>query len=430
MDDLIEIFGGAPNVKHFIGANGGDDGVDFDEGYRGKFQFGFVVQGLARDDNAYKSDKGAEQDGGNAPDQLAALRDPDALQHDLHRSGLEATYTAKLTNTALHWRDNGGGRYYNSFFGDFGGATMCIEGGYAAERNADVGQHQRPAGEHGVQLRGAGADLGRLGHLVLRSGVGQPAGAEEQHLLVLRERQHDPERDGGPGRDLRLRRGQGLLRPGRLHERGAAEPVPRLQRGTAHPPADPRHRGVRQAGPGQRHRPAAGRGEPAAHDRSPAAERRLLRAGLLPRRLRPERELGGRLVHAVTPRLLPGAAGQGHRQRRNGRGRHELHDITTSQTWTANNEYILKEVDLRHQRRDPDDRAGDGDPRRAGHLDHRPATRARWSSRAAPSSARSGRRPSRSSSPTSTTTTSAATRGPLRTTTSPTPSSCPATGAG
>ena len=128
-DDLVEIFGGAPEVKYFVGTNGGDDGVDFDEGWRGKFQFGLVLQGLAKDDNAYKSDKGAEQDGGNTGDSSQPFSIPTLYNMTYIGLGSKASYTAKLTNTALHWRDNGGGRYYNSFFGDFGGATMCIEGG-------------------------------------------------------------------------------------------------------------------------------------------------------------------------------------------------------------------------------------------------------------------------------------------------------------
>jgi len=43
--------------------------------------------------------------------------------------GNNKNYTAKLTNTAMHWRDNGGGRHYNSVYLDFGGAAAMIEGG-------------------------------------------------------------------------------------------------------------------------------------------------------------------------------------------------------------------------------------------------------------------------------------------------------------
>ncbi len=221
--------------------------------------------------------------------------------------GSKPTYTAKLTNTALHWRDNGGGRYYNSFFGDFGGATMCIEGGSLPSGTPTSANTSGQRASTAYNSAGAGADRGRLGHLVLRPGVGQPAGAEEQHLLVLRERQHDPERDGGPGRDLRLRRGQGLLRPGRLHERGAAEPVPRLQRAAADQRPDA-HRGGhdRQAGPGLEDRPAAQERQRDRLERPRLVRRRLvLQPGDLPGRLLARQQLGVRLVHAGAARLLP-----------------------------------------------------------------------------------------------------------------------------
>jgi hypothetical protein len=44
----------------------------------------------------------------------------------------QKAYTNKGLNTALHFRDNAGGRWYNSFFADFGGAPLCIEGGTAS----------------------------------------------------------------------------------------------------------------------------------------------------------------------------------------------------------------------------------------------------------------------------------------------------------
>jgi len=47
-------------------------------------------------------------------------------------------------NTGMHFRDNAGGREYNSFYGDFGGATMLIESGQFP-RHRNCGQHQRRA---------------------------------------------------------------------------------------------------------------------------------------------------------------------------------------------------------------------------------------------------------------------------------------------
>src|SRR5688572_23002015 len=124
-DDFFEAFGGTVNVKHLVGAIGGDDGLDYDEGWRGKGQFLFVLQGTPAAD---KNDKAGEHDGGNNPDGSQPLTTP--AFYNVTYVGLgQKTYTDKAKNTALHFRDNAGGRYYNSFFADFGGAPLCIEGG-------------------------------------------------------------------------------------------------------------------------------------------------------------------------------------------------------------------------------------------------------------------------------------------------------------
>ncbi|MGH9867822.1 MAG: hypothetical protein ACREAA_06625, partial [Candidatus Polarisedimenticolia bacterium] len=127
-DDGIEFFGGTVNVKHVIAVAGGDDSIDYDEGYRGKGQFILLVQGTPGPD---KSDKGAEQDGGNNPDGSQPFATPAFYNVTMVGLGgdVSETYTAKATNTALHFRDNAAGRYYNSFVADFGGAPLCIEGG-------------------------------------------------------------------------------------------------------------------------------------------------------------------------------------------------------------------------------------------------------------------------------------------------------------
>jgi hypothetical protein len=123
-DDGIEMFGGTVNMKHIISANGGDDGLDYDEGYRGKVQFAVVLQGTPGTD---KSDKGGEHDGGNAPDGSQPFSIP--TFYNVTSIGLgQKAYTDKIRNTALHFRDAAGGRYYNSAFLDFGGATMLVEG--------------------------------------------------------------------------------------------------------------------------------------------------------------------------------------------------------------------------------------------------------------------------------------------------------------
>ncbi|NJN64475.1 MAG: hypothetical protein HC882_06065 [Acidobacteria bacterium] len=128
-DDAFEWFGGTVNSKNIIGAVGGDDTIDHDEGFRGKIQFAFVVQGTPASD---KSDKMGELDGGNGPDSSLPLALPTIYNVTAIGLGAEKAYTNALQNTALHFRDNTGGRWYNSAFLDFGGATTCIEGGSSA----------------------------------------------------------------------------------------------------------------------------------------------------------------------------------------------------------------------------------------------------------------------------------------------------------
>ena len=47
VDDGIETWGGAVNYKHVAIWNVGDDSMDFDCGWRGKAQFGLIVQGYS-----------------------------------------------------------------------------------------------------------------------------------------------------------------------------------------------------------------------------------------------------------------------------------------------------------------------------------------------------------------------------------------------
>jgi hypothetical protein len=84
------------------------------------------------------SDKGAEQDGGLSPDASQPYSIPTICNVTYVGLGADAAYTIKPRNTALHFRDNGGGRYYNSVFMDFGGAGVLIEqeGGGAAVNSA------------------------------------------------------------------------------------------------------------------------------------------------------------------------------------------------------------------------------------------------------------------------------------------------------
>jgi len=53
-DDGIEMFGGTWNGKHIVVTGTADDGIDTDEGYRGKLQYVFVQQDPTIGNNAYE----------------------------------------------------------------------------------------------------------------------------------------------------------------------------------------------------------------------------------------------------------------------------------------------------------------------------------------------------------------------------------------
>jgi len=127
-DDAVEFFGGAAQIKHLIAANGGDDGLDYDEGWRGKAQFFFEIQGTP---GADKSDKGFEQDGGTVADASLPFAIPTLYNMTVVGLGQKA-YTDRVKNTVMHFRDNAGGRHFNSAYLDFGGAAALIEGGSTA----------------------------------------------------------------------------------------------------------------------------------------------------------------------------------------------------------------------------------------------------------------------------------------------------------
>ncbi len=70
VDDGIEVWGGTVNLKYFSIWNIGDDSFDVDEGWRGKAQFGLIVQGYSRNapqgsgvgDNCFETDGAEDSD--------------------------------------------------------------------------------------------------------------------------------------------------------------------------------------------------------------------------------------------------------------------------------------------------------------------------------------------------------------------------------
>lgn len=122
-DDGFEFFGSTVNTKYLMAWVDGDDGFDWDEGYRGKAQFWLRVQGPLSGEGDL-SDKGSEMDGGDG-DSSQPSSCPTIYNATYIGTGRDSGYKK---NTALMFRDGTGGRFYNSLFMDFGGAPALIEG--------------------------------------------------------------------------------------------------------------------------------------------------------------------------------------------------------------------------------------------------------------------------------------------------------------
>ncbi len=114
VDDYVETWGGTVNYKYLSLWNGGDDGFDTDEGWRGKAQFGIIVQGFSNDAprGSGVSDNGFESDG--------------AEDSDAQPVSTNTLYNWTLVgqplsgHSATAWRDNNRAQYRNMIFMDVG----------------------------------------------------------------------------------------------------------------------------------------------------------------------------------------------------------------------------------------------------------------------------------------------------------------------
>ncbi|MEM7199419.1 MAG: hypothetical protein AAF628_04085 [Planctomycetota bacterium] len=121
VDDGIEIWGGALNLKYFSIWNVGDDSLDVDQGWRGKAQFGLIVQGHSLDasqgsgvgDNCIETDGAEFSD--HQPVTTAAMKNMTVIGQPIDGDGLTA------------WRDNARVQYSNSIFMDCGDEVVRFD---------------------------------------------------------------------------------------------------------------------------------------------------------------------------------------------------------------------------------------------------------------------------------------------------------------
>jgi hypothetical protein len=117
-DDGFEWFGGTVNAKYLVSAFNDDDAFDWDEGYRGKLQFLFTIQDPSVGNHAFESD------GGTTPEDGTPYAIPTIYNYTAIGSGSTATNALSIGPI---FRDNTGGKVYNSIFHDFRGYAWRIE---------------------------------------------------------------------------------------------------------------------------------------------------------------------------------------------------------------------------------------------------------------------------------------------------------------
>ena len=123
-DDGFEFFGGTVNVKNLIVAFCGDDGIDLDEGYRGKMQYLFVIQ------HPDFGNRCGEHDGAPAS-AVTTLPKAKATIYNATYLGSGINSTNPDQDELFKLRENWGGTYANSIFGDYHGFGVDVSDKYS-----------------------------------------------------------------------------------------------------------------------------------------------------------------------------------------------------------------------------------------------------------------------------------------------------------
>lgn len=111
-DDGVEFFGGTVSLRYYVAAFGKDDGVDYDQGWRGRIQFALVIGGSSTTE---AQDKGGEWDGATAPLNAAPL----GGSQGIYNVTFIGNGAGGIDNTAINVRDNVTAKVYNSVFVDY-----------------------------------------------------------------------------------------------------------------------------------------------------------------------------------------------------------------------------------------------------------------------------------------------------------------------
>ncbi|MEN6576819.1 MAG: hypothetical protein ABFD90_10790 [Phycisphaerales bacterium] len=126
VDDGIEIWGGTVGVKHVSIWNIGDDSFDLDQGYRGKAQFGLIVQGYCgtKSQGSGIGDNCFEMDGAES-----AVAQPFGAASIYNFTVIGQPYDGDM---GTEWRDNMRAQFGNCIFMDLGDKVI-LDGGTAGD---------------------------------------------------------------------------------------------------------------------------------------------------------------------------------------------------------------------------------------------------------------------------------------------------------
>ena len=121
IDDGIEIWGGAVNLKYFSIWNIGDDSLDIDQGWRGKAQFGLIVQGYSAvgSQGSGVGDNCIEMDGAENSDWQPVTT---ATLYNMTVIGQPVS-----GDHGTAWRDNARVQVRNSIFMDLGERLVAFD---------------------------------------------------------------------------------------------------------------------------------------------------------------------------------------------------------------------------------------------------------------------------------------------------------------
>jgi len=135
-DDDFEHFGGLCNMKYVAGLFGGDDGIDIDQGYRGKIQFALQVQnnqyglngtsGATGRNSSNAGDNLGEFDGSESPN----TSKPYSVWTMFNYTGIGVGYgsASKTDKSGPNFKDNAGGKVFNSLYVNAPSGAVQIQG--------------------------------------------------------------------------------------------------------------------------------------------------------------------------------------------------------------------------------------------------------------------------------------------------------------